>query len=60
MLESSNERNGMDERLRVHLAQCVFIIGHCARFVESIGKPPLLALAKAAKREVKYLTQLMN
>ena len=55
-----NERIGVDERLRVHSAKFVFIIGDYARFVESIGKPPRLALAQVAKREGKYLTQLVN
>ena len=41
-----NERTGVDEWLQVPSTESVFIIGNCARFVQSIGKPPLLALAQ--------------
>ena len=41
-----NERIGVDEWLQVPLVESVFISGNCARFVEIIGKPPLLALAQ--------------
>ena len=43
-LKRWNERIGVDEWLRVPLEESVFIIGNCARFVESIGKPHLLDL----------------
>jgi NADH:ubiquinone reductase (non-electrogenic) len=51
-------RIGMDEWLRVPNLPDVFVLGDCAGFLESTGKPVLSALVQVAEREGRYLPDL--